>query len=138
GSSWSTIATPPPSAPPTANIRTPLPGLPEVSDSDLQGHSTHLIRAPGPSSSQGIITRPTDQRAPGPLTGTGTLFPALIVGLGQMGLTVLQRLREDLGETAPLEQLTNLRFLLVDTDPEVMRQSSQNRPDAGLSANEVL
>ena len=38
------------------------------------------------------------RQAPAEVNGDGALFPALVIGLGQVGLTVLQRLRENLHE----------------------------------------
>ena len=45
-------------------------------------------------------SRRDPQRRPTEMQGEGVLFPALVIGLGQMGLPVLQRLRESLA--APL------------------------------------
>jgi hypothetical protein len=67
------------------------------------------------------------------------LFPALVIGLGQLGLTVLQRLREHLSRrVGPPADLPHLRLLLVDTDPEVMRGATRGQPGASLSAGEIL
>jgi serine/threonine protein kinase len=77
--------------------------------------------------------------APPEIKGTGTLFPAVIVGLGQVGLTVMQRLREELTTSvAPAGLLPHLRFSLIDTDPEVMRLATRGNPSASLSASEVI
>src|SRR5262249_60809706 len=99
--------------PATANIRGPAP-----ENGSNQG-ATHSLKALEPA----ILQAKADARAvPQEITGPGTLFPALVIGLGQVGLTVMQKLREDLSsQLAPLSQLPNLRFLLLDTDPEVMR-----------------
>jgi serine/threonine protein kinase len=75
----------------------------------------------------------------------GVLIPGLVIGLGQMGLTVLQRFRETLAERFDSpnrnEVPANLRILLLDTDPEVMRAVTRVRPGtvaSGLASNEVL
>jgi hypothetical protein len=78
-------------------------------------------------------------RAPQEITGPGVLFPALIVGLGQVGLTVLHKVRELLHiHVAPLTQLGNLRFLLLDTDPEVVRLATRGQASTALGPAETL
>lgn len=126
---WQGILTPAPSSvPQTANIR---PGVETGSSS--QG-ATHCIRAVD----QAVLGEGAF-RAPPEISGSGSLFPALVIAIGQVGLTVMQRLREILHQqVAPLTQLTHLRFLLVDTDPEVMRVATRGAGGAGLSASEVL
>src|SRR5262249_3553421 len=74
-----------------------------------------------------------------PVHSDGTLFPALVVGLGSLGLSVLQRLRENLFEQfGSLSVLPNLRLLLMDTDPEVMRAAARGSPAGAMTANDVL
>jgi serine/threonine protein kinase len=71
--------------------------------------------------------------------GDGILFPALIVGLGQQGALVLQRLRAVLLERfGNLEALPHLRWLLLDTDQEVPRLMTRGQPGVALSAGEIL
>src|SRR5262245_6545536 len=97
----------------------------------LSGHGS--VPAPETPSSQGVTQslraldpsilrqRELAQRtvATQEITGNGSLFPSLVIGLGQMGMTVLQKARETINTlAAPLSQLTNLRFLLLDTDSE--------------------
>jgi serine/threonine protein kinase len=84
------------------------------------------------------------QTAPPEQHGDGVLFPALIIGVGQMGLTVLQRLRRELTERfGPLENVPCLKLLLLDTDPEIVRMATRGPQHAtgggpALSASEVL
>jgi eukaryotic-like serine/threonine-protein kinase len=77
--------------------------------------------------------------APAEVTGDGALFPALIVGVGAVGMTVLQKLRENLcrrfGSTA---EAPHLRLLLIDTDPDAVRAATAGRPGAALSGSEVM
>jgi hypothetical protein len=110
--------------------------IPEPS-SELGTNTTYNIRAIDLAMLKGeeapVVVAPPE------IKGTGTLFPAVIIGLGQMGLSVMQRLREELNTSvAPPGQLPNLRFSLIDTDPEVMRLATRGNPAATLSANEVL
>jgi serine/threonine protein kinase len=78
-------------------------------------------------------------RAPAEIKGDGILFPGLVIGLGQLGLGVLQGLRQRLVEDfGGMDALPNLKLLLLDTDPEVMRAASQGKRGAVLATNEVL
>jgi serine/threonine protein kinase len=96
--------------------------------SDSEPSHTRLIRA---ASAPGT-TRPAEA------TGDGILFPTLIVGLGQMGLQLLQRLRQRLvTEFGALEQVPCLRLLLLDTDPDTVRPAA-GRPATPLPPTEVL
>ena len=71
--------------------------------------------------SETAVARP----APPEVTGDGALFPALVVGVGAVGLTVLQRLRENLHRRfGSLANVPHLRLLLLDTDPEVVRTAT--------------
>ncbi len=136
-----------PSASPSSKLRPSPSG--SAFDSG-PGPATQYIRgAEAPVLRSGAGTVPP--KAPPELSGSGALFPALVIGLGQVGMTVLQRLREALqAHVAPLRQLSHLRLLLLDTDPDAMRAATRpshtsfdagptsSRPAAALSANEVL
>ncbi len=70
------------------------------------------------------------------VTGPGCLFPALVIGLGEMGAIVLQRLRRTLRDRFGSTTLPNLRFLLIDTDPDTIQAAgSQSTP---LESTEVF
>ena len=87
---------------------------------------------------------------PSEVKGEGVLFPALIIGLGQLGMQVLQRLRESIVQRfGSPSQLPNVRLLLLDTDPEIGEDSDarlgKQRPvfaghygDAAESAQPLL
>jgi eukaryotic-like serine/threonine-protein kinase len=62
------------------------------------------------------------REAPPEAEGDGVLFPALVVGVGRLGLAVLQQLRAGLRRRfGSLDALPHLRFLYLDTDPEAQR-----------------
>ncbi|HEV3235420.1 MAG TPA: tubulin-like doman-containing protein, partial [Gemmataceae bacterium] len=76
---------------------------------------------------------------PPEVQGDGVLFPALVIGLGTLGLSVLQSLRmlvsEHFGSNDPL---ANLRYLYIDSDPDASRQATKASGPIALSTNEVL
>src|SRR5262249_50766660 len=84
--------------------------------------------APGTENAHWIrvheLADPKPEERPGPaalapqVQRDGVLFPALVIGLGQTGMAVLQRLRESFHETlGAIDALPNIRWLYVDTDP---------------------
>jgi len=128
-STWhSPGSAPPSSVPMTANLRGPMPVPPSN-----QG-STQNLR----SLDQAVLREGTETRPVTETTGSGILFPALLLGLGQMGLTVVQHLRGQIqAGIAPLSQLTNLRSLVIDTDPEVVRVATRRAGDLPLHSGEI-
>ncbi len=80
--------------------------------------------------------------APPELSGPGPLRPALVIGLGQVGLRVLQRLRFDLSERfGPANMTPAVRTLFIDTDPDAIEDAGRDRPNdrlAGLRPDEVF
>jgi eukaryotic-like serine/threonine-protein kinase len=69
-------------------------------------------------------------------TGPGCLFPSLVIGLGEMGAIVLQRLRRTLRDRFGTSSLPHLRFMLVDTDPDTIQAAGSL--SAPLESNEVF
>jgi serine/threonine protein kinase len=79
------------------------------------------------------------RKAPPEVHGNGVLFPALIVGLGQLGMTVVQRLRQQLHTRfGGMEHLPHLHLMVLDTDPEVVRAATRGGDGARLSETDVL
>lgn len=80
--------------------------------------------------------------APPELTGSGPLQPALVIGLGNAGLRVLQRLRFEMSERfGPPAMTPVLRSLYIDTDPDSLEEAGRDRPAdrlAGLRPDEVF
>lgn len=69
--------------------------------------------------------------------GDGVLFPALVIGVGATGLSVLRALRRSIREQfGRADAVPTLRFLYLDTDPEATALATAG-PDA-LSPREVV
>ena len=76
--------------------------------------------------------------APPERTGSGVLFPALIIGIGQTGLSVLLQLRRLIRERfGRSDAIPAIRFLFIDTDPETTTAAGQG-PDALRPAEIVI
>jgi serine/threonine protein kinase len=138
---------------PSAALPSPPANTPEalrqLSDSPAMPTTSYRIKAGG---SHGGATRfirslesptlqatvPTERKAPAEINGDGALLPTLIVGLGQLGMTVLQKVREQLsGQFGSMSAVPQIRTLLLDTDPEVMRAATRG-PGGSLTAGDVL
>ncbi len=80
--------------------------------------------------------------APPELSGSGPLQPALVIGLGQGGLRIVQRLRFEMTERfGPASMTPAIRTLVVDTDPEAIEAAGRGRRRtrlAALSSDEVF
>jgi len=101
-----------------ANVATSPPGLAGTSDTSR------------------VAMQPS---APVEFKGGGVLYPALVVGLGQMGLQALQLLRAAVVERfGTVEAVPNLRLLGIDTDPEAMHAAARGARGAGLAAREMV
>ncbi len=67
------------------------------------------------------------------------LFPALVVGIGQLGMHVLQRLRDSLVQRFDsLSQLPNVRLMLLDTDPEIAKAALRGTAGSALSIQDIV
>ena len=109
---------------------------PSVRPTDPGSGATQNIRARERELARGQEAGP---RVPSESLGVGSLMPALIVGLGQTGLSMMRRIRETIhAQLGPITQLPHLRFLLLDTDPEVVRAATQGSPGESLAASDVL
>ncbi len=127
------------------NLTTPL-GQTQVPTESLRGPkqpdsnpgTTQFIRA-----MEGAVLQPggigEQRKAPPEVHGDGSLLPALVIGLGQLGMTVVQRLRGHLHTRfGGLEHLPNLRLMVLDTDPEVVRAATRGPQGNRLSETEVV
>jgi hypothetical protein len=100
----------------------------------LSGRDAPAFEILGPTA-EGAAAVP----APAELRGDGCLFPAVVVGIGQVGMLALQRLRAELHDHfGSPSRVPNVRLLLIDTDPAVMQAATRERQGTALSAAEVL
>jgi hypothetical protein len=74
--------------------------------------------------------------APPEQTGPGTLLPAMFIGLGELGLALLQLLRRALKDRFGRPTLPHLRFLGIDTDPGTIQTIDAAAPTS-LEAKEL-
>src|SRR6266852_2983295 len=76
--------------------------------------------------------------APPEVTGEGELFPALVIGVGQMGLSVLQQLRQTVQENfGSPASLPNIGLMYLDTDPDGPTAATRPTQGAALTPSEV-
>jgi serine/threonine protein kinase len=79
------------------------------------------------------------RQCPPEINGTGVLFPSLIIGLGHLGMTVVQRLNQELHRhLGGIERLPHLRLMVLDTDPEVTRAATRGTDSARLREANIL
>ncbi len=71
--------------------------------------------------------------------GDGLLFPALVIGLGEVGYQVLKALRQRVRLAADEPELPpTLRLLYIDTDPDSFHNALQAPNAEALSVEEIL
>jgi serine/threonine protein kinase len=77
--------------------------------------------------------------APPERTGNGVLIPAIVIGIGKIGLTVLQRFRQTIHERLnPGGRLPHLRTLFIDTDPETLSEAVASQPATSFNHSEII
>jgi hypothetical protein len=108
---------------PTARLEKPALG-PQTPTQSVRGRTGVIERRPeGP---------PVEE-----ITGTGVLFPALVIGLGGLGREVLEHLRADLEDRCgPAGAIPHIRLLAIDTDAE--SASATTPHSTRLAEKEVL
>ena len=95
--------------------------------------ASQLRRATSDSASGPRTHPPTPER-----TGDGVLFPALIVGVGQLGLAVLRSLRHLVAERFGQPTLPHLRWLFLDTDAAAGNAAVTGSSATALAPEDVL
>jgi serine/threonine protein kinase len=115
----------------TANI-----SMPEASPGSHPGVAALDLETPVPRSMTETESHPpVSTPAPPEVSGPGPLRPAVVIGIGQAGLRVLQRLRHELTERyGPPEFTPLVRTLFLDTDPDTLDDATRARPVERLAA----
>jgi serine/threonine protein kinase len=95
------------------------------------------------ASSTNTVRKPTSEipyARPDPveITGSGVLVPALIVGIGGTGLSILRAMRQLICDRYGQYSLPHLRWLYIDTDPATIAEAVGGPPGAALTTDEVL
>jgi serine/threonine protein kinase len=120
-----------PTLPPQVPLRSPEGGVPLQVPAAVPARS-RSVEAPG------IVQQPVPPPQP-EHKGDGVLFPALIIGIGHLGLGVLGQLRRTLQERCGgRSELPNVRLLYIDTDPQRVREATLGDPDMALTDQEVI
>lgn len=108
------VALPPLEAP---VILPPIRPAPAESSAPVIAEAPH---APPPSPMMREEPVVKKREAPPEQTGEGELFPALVIGVGQIGLGVLDTLRTSMADSVgSIDSLPNIHLIGIDTDPEV-------------------
>ena len=83
--------------------------------------------------------RPGTRSGPEMEPGKGILQPALILGLGKLGLETLRQVRKLVTqEFGHADALPHVRLLGIDTDPEAIQAASHGDPESLLRTYEML
>jgi serine/threonine protein kinase len=130
---------------------TPVHNVPKEGDSDVVHTPKLHTSATAPAADKGRwirvneLAEPVQEAEPAPsvpapqVQPDGVLFPALVIGLGQTGLSALQRLRQSFHDTiGGVDVLPNIRWLYIDTDPDAVRAAGQGKLGGTLSVAEIL
>jgi serine/threonine protein kinase len=127
----------PAAPPPRATPRTPIPGgsgalaMPKLVTPRLVSPAARAASARATDSPTLTVVGP----APPARTGPGILFPAIFVGIGQVGLAALRHIRRQAKTTFGTHP-PHIRYLFIDTDPDTISAATDG-PGA-LSTKELL
>ncbi len=125
-----------PAPPPLPDPDPASPAAERVTPSPIRELST---AAPAPQREECTTPLPAVPRKGAGEGRDGVLVPALVIGLGRLGLCVLRQLRQQIHDRfSSADVLPQVRFLYLDTDPEATNTACRGRPDAALRAGEVL
>ncbi len=125
-------------APPADRPAQSSAAAPPVDPLEAETPNTHSIRSIPRERRKVDLVRPAGGKSE-PEAADGLLFPTLVIGLGQVGGSVLQRLRESVQEQfGRVDLLPSLRLLLLDTDPETVHGVSGGKSSLGFAPSDVL
>jgi len=72
-------------------------------------------------------------------TGTGALVPAVLIGIGQVGIDVVQKFRRQvIDRYGSFDRLAHLRVICMDTDSDALQAAASAHSTSPLTAAEVL
>ncbi len=118
-------------------------------DSHLVEQATACLRPAQPVSPSAVLQRNISapnhvatlagQQRPPEISGSGVLFSALVIGLGHLGTSVVQRLRHELHlRVGGMERLPHVRLMVLDTDPDVVRIATRGADCVRLNESNIL
>ena len=138
----------PPATPGSGSNSTPMPPLVTAGAGGMPRLVTASKSAAGLTPAHTLTRPPVFQTglmhglgiAPPEKLGDGELFPALVVAVGHTGRVVVEQLRRAVGDRyGGTDQVPNVRFLLIDTDPEAGSPTAGAPADApGFTARDTV
>lgn len=78
------------------------------------------------------------RQAPPEVSGDGDLFPAVVIGIGEMGVGTLQMLREALRDRFGSSEIANIRLIGIDTDPDTLQAPAKDGHGLPLAPAEIV
>ncbi len=101
--------------------------------------STELRNRGDGASSPGFDLVQPVVEAPPEEVGSGALLPAVVIGIGQMGIEVAQRFRRQVVDRyGSFDRVANLRLLCIDTDPETLQPATASQTGLPLAPSQVI
>jgi serine/threonine protein kinase len=126
------VAAAPSPAAPAMTMAGPIPAVPPGSTTMPPGSMTMSLSV---SMLRKDMPIPPRQE----ITGDGLLMPALVIGVGGLGLKVLRQLRRGLTERCgPPAMIPHIQLLYLETDPEALGEALGGSPDQALTENEIV
>jgi eukaryotic-like serine/threonine-protein kinase len=112
---------PPPQAPP------------ETPRTELRNRATDSTSSPAVDIVQAAVEEPLEE------VGPGALVPAVIIGIGQLGIEVVQRFsRQVVDRYGSFERVANLRLICIDTDPETLQAATAAQSGMPLAPSQLI
>jgi eukaryotic-like serine/threonine-protein kinase len=109
-------------------VDTPSPGYHEE-EGHLDSMPRTCLQRPRPVDPEAILTPPSED---------GVTQPALVIGLGKLGIHTLVHLRRQITqEFGHPEALPQVRMLAIDVDPATLHAASRGEPRAVLRNHEL-
>ena len=102
-------------------VTTDMPSLQAALEAAAAAKSAAPLESAKPVAATAIPVRPE-------IAGEGELMPALVIGLGKLGIRVLAQFRSALEETfGTIDAVPNIRILGIDTDPETVQVPNEQK-----------